>query len=152
MTTETEHLKSAVKLRETGDRKITCTTQDFHNFFMSEQEAVAACLRARLEKFDLLEIQDAFELTLRRIASWCLYSSKAARCVIAPRSEDLIVVLCANDEDEDGSLHDQMIDMELDFFDSTKFNVTFMMLRKSEYEGMGAFADPDRSRTIYRAE
>lgn len=145
--------KRDVTLSEDGGGRILCTTEDFHNFVIQESEAVRACMKSEAEKAKEQEIVDSLELTFRRIQGWCEQrSGRVHECRISPRTNDIIVVVVATDEDAEGTLHDEMIDLDLQLFDMESWlNLYFLMLRRSEADGIASFVSPERSRILYRA-
>lgn len=134
-----------------GNGHLLCTTEDFDQFVVTEADAVKACFKAEIDKQNMRALQDAFELTMRRIADWCR-RHPIVWCAMAPRSEDMIVVMCANDEDESGVLHDAMADLDVELFQRTAFALSFLLFRNSEAQGVTAFMDAARARIIYFAE
>ncbi len=128
--------------------KLLCTTADFEQFVISEEDAVKACYRAHTAEQNLKAVQDNFELTVRRIEAWCRSHPRVMACGISLRSDDILVAVCATDEDRAGDLHDDMAALDLDLFDRTNFALSFMLFRLSEVAGLDAFVQP-KTRIIY---
>ena len=139
------------ELAEFREGQILCTTSDFQQFVVSEEEAVKACLKSHADRLERDALGNAFELTMRQIADWCR-GRPIAWCAIAPRSEDLLVVMWATNEDPTGELHDAMADLDLELYDRTKFELSFLLFRAAEAGGITAFIDSNRARIIYSAE
>jgi hypothetical protein len=141
-----------IALSQHGTGRVLCTTADFHQFYVDEAAAVKACLKASTEEAENVELADAFELNMLRIANWCCQRPNVASCVVGIRSDDMIVVITASDEDPEGQLHEEMAALDLDLFQRSSFCFHFLLLRGSEAEGIGAFVNPERSWVIYRAQ
>lgn len=145
--------KREFELSESGKGRILCTTDDFHRFVIKESEAVRACLKSEVDKSKDQEMTDTIELTFRRIQSWCEeWQDRVQECQISPRTADFIVVVVAKDQDDDGSLHDHMVDLDLQLFDmESRLNLYFLMLRQSEADGIDSFVTPEKSWILFRA-
>jgi hypothetical protein len=138
------------RLDANGGRRLLCRMEDYHEFVVSEREAVEACWRAEMKKVDQAELADQFELMGLRISAWCRSEPQVQSCFLYPRRDDMLVLVSAKTEDEDGALHGRMTDLELALDDAkTPFRLCFLLLRRQEASGMKAFANPDKSWQIH---
>jgi hypothetical protein len=67
--------------------------------------------------------------------------------------DDVMVVVVAQDEDTDGSLHDEMSRYDIENFRRNRLRLSWLLLRDSEADGLNAFIDPSAARLVFsRAE
>jgi hypothetical protein len=125
--------------------------EDYDRFVMTQRElfSVAANHQTAKERKDQVAAQfGAFTAKLR---TWCRDQSIFA-CYIAPRLDDIIVAIVANDEDAGGSLHDRMAEFDYTTFSENNLRLYWMLLRKSELPGISSFVKPADARLVFRAD
>ena len=65
--------------------------------------------------------------------------------------DETVIVIVAADEDDHGSLHDAMAELDLRNFQQNRLRLSWLLLRKSEGAGWTSFVRPQAARLVYRA-
>lgn len=143
-------INPTVALSHTSDDPVVFTPADFDRFVMTQREAVSVANDHLSAKAQLHQIGEELSLMIFRLHDWCKHHP-VAFCVMAPRLEDVMVVVVASDEDANGSLHDAMSALDLEMFSRNRLRVNWLLLRASEAAGLDAFVNRSLARTIYRA-
>src|SRR5690606_32720871 len=88
------------------------------------------------------ELRARFHQMISEIETWAEANPAVAEVAAAPRPADLLVVVVAHDEDEEGRLDDKISALGLGLSNRYPFRVSFLMLREKERDGVAAFLDP----------
>lgn len=139
-----------ISAREDGD--VLLETEDFDRFLRSQREVVRACEQQDRMIEKTTEFQEQVTWAVREIHVWCAEHPGIARCVWAPRYDDMLVAFIAAHEQPPPGLYEGMSNLYLKIFDRTGFRMHFMMFRASEAHGVSAFAHPDQQRVLYDAK
>lgn len=144
--------KSPKVLDENCDDPVLLQTEDEDRFFRTQREVVGAVRSAD----DLLarsrEWSKHFRTMIDDLRAKCATTKDVAKCVLAPRVDDILVVVVAKGEDEEGVLDDFVSAWDLEMFGQNRFRLSWLMLRGSEAHGLGSFVDPALARTLYSAD
>ncbi len=95
--------------------------------------------RAALQHLERIR---AHEEACNMIKDWAHRNPRIARAVVGLRGDRHSCVVTAADEDQDGTLHDAMCDLELVLVKRFESRIEFMLLRASEAAGESTFVDP----------
>ncbi len=126
--------------------------EDYQAFAMSQREAVET-LKVKHKWMTVADImkEKTLELFLD-VAKWGSLNPGVEKIVWQPRTDDALIVVIAQDEDEEGELHDRMAQFDLEAYKKYNFRLHFLLLRASEAEGLPSFTDSERENAIYSAK
>lgn len=144
--------QKAVHLNEGSDGRVVLTTEESDRFIRTQREVVSAMRGAD----DILargrKLSDDFGAMIQDIQAWCKRQPSLAFCTLCPRIDDVLAVMVASDDDEEGALDDAISSLDLEMFGRNKFRITWLMLRASEAAGISSFVQSQEARIIYRAQ
>ena len=154
MIRKTSHEHGVVDLRHDGEEHVLVhPPSDYDAFIMSQREAVEALRRHNETMSQAMQLRKQIDEMFIDIAGWARKRTSAvAKVAWAPRTDDVLIVVVASDEDPEGTLHNEMADLDLDLSDRYPFRVNFLLLRSSEAPGLQSFIPTDETRAIYDAE
>lgn len=135
-----------------SDGSVFISDKDYDTMLRTQRQIVDLCRAHDRWLTHSREVGEQFTNAIGEIRAWCEAHQDVAACVLAPRMDDLIVILMARSEDDGGLLHDQMSEFDLEMFSRNDLRLYWMLLRRSEWEGLSAFADTNTIRVIYRAD
>lgn len=142
--------QSAIQLTESGQNRVVCTTSEEDRFVLDEADAFRACLRMSKEDREAREIQWAATALKSEIVSWCNErSSEVSQCWLSLRSDDCLILFVCKHDDEEGSFHHAMCDLDVRMHETYPFRLYFLMLRNSERDGVHSFLDVASGAPLY---
>jgi hypothetical protein len=150
VTNETDK-EGIVRLHESSDGCVVLTTEDSDRFIRTQREVVSAMRGADDIVARSREAAHSFDAMVRDIQAWCSRHPRVESVTLSPRADDVLVLIVAKDEDEDGTLDDAISALDLEMFSKNRFRLSWLMFRASETVGVRAFCDPDTAKCIYRA-
>jgi hypothetical protein len=142
---------NAIHLNEQSDLQVVLTCEDSDRFIRTQREIVGAMRADENFMSKAREASELFQQMVTDIVAWCVRHPNVASCTICPRTDDLLALVIATNEDEDGVLDESISRLDLEMFSRNKFRVTWLMLRASESSGAGAFLRTSEARCIYSA-
>lgn len=140
-----------IRISSTGADPVVFTPDDYDVFVLSQREAVDAAKQHQRAELAEQEVGEKLASRIYRIGRWCK-ANNVSTCVVAPRMDDLLVVVIAKDEDEGGRLHDAMSAFDLEAFQQDNLRLSWLLLRASESDGLSSFVDPASARIVYRGD
>jgi hypothetical protein len=143
--------KPPVSLNYQGASPVVVTPPDYDRFVLTQKEAVKAVVDHVASAERSRKIGEDIAAMVYRIHAWCK-RHPVSSCVVAPRMDDLLVVVVARGEDEGGALHDAMAELDLEMFRANSLRLEWLLLRESESSALSAFIDPTEARTLYSAQ
>lgn len=146
----TSKASAALQLNESSDGPVLLTTADSDRFIRTQREIVATMRGSDDIVAKSREAAEQFGTMVADIQAWC-GRHPVAECVLCPRIDDVLVLVVAKTDDEDGSLDDAISSIDLEMFSRNRFRLTWLLLRASEAKGAGAFVSRADARLIYRA-
>ncbi len=141
----------AIRIAHDGDAPVVFSPADFDRFVLTQRESLQAATDMIARKRIEGEIGDRIAAWVFRLHEWCKAHSVGG-CAVAPRMDDLMVVIIARDEDPDGRLHDAMSAFDLEAFQKNNLRLSWLLLRASEATGLHAFVNPKMAKWIYSAD
>jgi hypothetical protein len=140
-----------LQLNEGSDGQVVLTTADSDRFIRTQREIVSAMRGADDIIGRSREAAQRFDAMVRDIQAWAARQPRIASITLCPRVDDVLVVVMAKDEDEDGSLDDAISVLDVELFSRNRFRLSWLMFRPSEAAGARAFFNPADVKCIYRA-
>lgn len=134
-----------------SDDEVVFSPADYDSFVLTQRQVLDACRDHQNMVTKCLEVAEAMKQMVAELRGWCAQQN-VARCVLAPRMDDILVTIIARDDDEGGKLHDQMSILDLYLFKKNGFRLFWLLLRASEASGLSAFVDARTARTVFSAE
>lgn len=143
-------VEKSLSLRETSDDPVVLRPKNNDLFVKSQREIVEALRSQQNWMQEADELRARFHQMISEIETWAEANPAVAEVAAAPRPADLLVVVVAHDEDEEGRLDDKISALDLGLSNRYPFRVSFLMLREKERDGVAAFLDPAQQKVIFR--
>lgn len=139
-------------LDENCNDPVLLQTEDEDRFLKTQREIVGAVRSADDFLTQAKQVSQQFNTMMDDLKAKCLTNPSVAKCVLAPRSDDILIVVIASDDDPEGGLDDWVSTSDLEMFGRNQFRLSWLMLRASEASGLRSFVDPKVARTLYSAK
>lgn len=131
---------------------VVMTPEDCDRFVMTQREVIEACNGQLTRVATERKVRDDINATVTDVIQWARDRNDVHSCFIAPRMDDLLIAVVAKDEDEGGALHDAMCELDLRIFQRNRLRFYWLLLRRTEAEGLDAFSDKESRVQIFRAD
>lgn len=140
-----------IQISESGREPVVFTTDDLDRFVLTQRDVLRAARGLEESRERERSVGERFASWIATVRDWCK-SNPVAECIVAPRMDDIIVVVIAQDDDPRGELHQRMSEFDLVSFQQNELRLFWLLLRADEAAALASFVDLSAARRIYRAE